>query len=298
MFNRAGFTPFIEQFPSEENGVQILFGIESGAEEDVFQHLPKVSLRILPDGDPPTFSDALPGLVSPRLAGFAQAVPPGSHQLFLQWPGQDPIIMALQVLRGHVTTLVIYVDEANRVQILQYLPALDSERSPSDDHQSIFGTFSESERLVYGLELAQRFYLGGRADYAYQYVQPLLEASREDPIASCLAGYLLLKLGRVAELEEVLRSVPQFEELADVHVLRGVWAAARGRDDEAATAFQIALEQGIPIFTDGLLELGAGVERYRLDHPRVSIIEASIRDRIHGLLWSAWSPHTPSAQTP
>jgi hypothetical protein len=141
------------------------------------------------------------------------------------------------------------------------------------------------------LELAQRFYCAGLLDQAFEATKDLLALDPIDPVAGVLAGYLALKLGKGDELARIAeRMVLEFQGLSDSHVL-----AAQSADTVSAAvdATWAALEQGIPIFSDGLARLHDSLEAYDIqqrhtDHPLVRRLVDLFESRISGQMVPAF----------
>jgi hypothetical protein len=211
-------------------------------------------------------------------------------------PGSDPVVLAVALLPGRLTVLIVQQDELGEARILQYMPSL------AGDEQAEPASAGEQPRaaMLRRLELMQRFAMGGQLDQALMHARELLDAEWEEPIAAALGGYLMLRSGEGGEfLAAAGRLVHRFGELSDSHVLAASAAASTGGSDHAVErAFRAALDQGLPAVRDGLGLLAAGVSRYAIEHPRVPLLSAVFGRHVPGLLWSAWRPRALTAGTP
>jgi hypothetical protein len=77
-----------------------------------------------------------------------------------------------------------------------------------------------------------------------------------------------------------------FGGFADSHVLRGAWLERR--DPAAASqAYWNALEQGLPVFRDGLVLLRDAIRRFNIVHDLAPLLEELVKHAPAGALWSA-----------
>jgi len=264
----------------ETSGLQVLSGVEVGTSEEVISYISKVGLSLWPMNQPrPETSDAPTPLNIPGLSEFARATQAGPHWLEINWPEKPPVALALAMLPQRLTMMVFHRDAEGHLHIFQYLPALQSDESSSPD-------------TIRRLELAQRFYLNGRLDQAYENAKDLLYAKWVDPLAGCLGGYLLLRLGRARELSVFVQNMVNFYgQLSDSHVLRAEYEVELGHDAAARESLIHALERGAPIFADGLVCLRNRLAKYNLeDHPNARLIMEVFDKRVPDLLWTAWWP--------
>ena len=133
--------------------------------------------------------------------------------------------------------------------------------------------------------------MSGRLDHAYQNAWELVKGKWVDPIAGCLGGYILLRLGKVLELRTAFSNMTRyFNEISDSHILYGEYMASSNNDSYAKDDFIMALDKGMPIVSDGLLRLFDRIQWYDIPHSRRSLLEKMFHKRIRGLLWAAWTP--------
>lgn len=102
----------------------------------------------------------------------------------------------------------------------------------------------------------------GRADRALMSMtgtaQEMLRTKMADPIGAVVGGYALLKLHAIDRMHDWPDNLANlFPDLPDGPVIAGVLAARRGDDKAAADWFRMAIERGIPIFSEGLSLLAA-----------------------------------------
>ena len=261
------------------SGVQLLFAVDSATDGEAQAYLSKIEVRLWPQSGsiPATFDSPTAFSKVIGLAQLVQAALPGRYWLALTLPEKRPIMLNLALLPNRLTMLVISREPTDQVNIFQYLPTLNPEEA------------LEPNRMRQ-LEMFQRFYLSGQLDHAVQNVNQILERQWKDPIARCLAGYLLLRRGEARSLAflDQMETDLYNAELSDNHVLIAEYAIYQGEDSRAITALHRALNLGLPIFADGLMWLLEGIQRYDIRHPLVRPITNLTSTRTRGLLWSAW----------
>jgi Caspase domain len=266
------------------NGLQILFGIEFEQQQQTRRYLSQIRLRCWRQGEPEPAIYEQPIHVSSidGLAEFAWGKPPGSYWLAIELPDQPPVNFAIAILPNRLTLMVYSQDVTGQANIYQYLPSLIPE--PGDPRFSA-ARFPVLRRL----ELIQRSYISSNFEQAYQNARELLQAKWVDPMAGCLGGYLLLKLGRVGELEVAVRNLTSsFGQLSDSHILAAEYMTSQGRSAEAVEAFRKALDCGLPIIGDGLKRLVDGIQQYQIEHPNTATVHNVFNNRVRGSLWSAY----------
>jgi hypothetical protein len=137
----------------------------------------------------------------------------------------------------------------------------------------------------------QRCVAGGRLDLGHDNAVELLHGKWADPIAGCLGGYLLLKLGEAAALGTAARNmVRAYPELSDSHLLEAEYHAARGDQRAVERAAALALDAGLPIFADGVSRLLDFAGSLALSHPNGRLAATVLDHRVKGALWSLWMP--------
>jgi hypothetical protein len=117
--------------------------------------------------------------------------------------------------------------------------------------------------------MAQLACSAGRFDLALKYVRTLKEAFEKEPLAVCLAGFLMLKMGlaRDDDFQVAARTAREkFPALSDAHVLWAEYKALDGRSEgvispEADHAYRDAAEIGAPIFREAFARLASAAAR-------------------------------------
>lgn len=264
----------------DETGVYVVLGTEAPDSEASQTYLDGAKLRLWQIGDPvPRDFLTLRKLESfPGIGEFAQPASPGAYWLSLEPEGEDAIVFALATLPLRVTMLTVAPREG-QMQIFQYLRSRTADASSDPD-------------ALRRLELLERIMLDGRLDSGVDLARDVLNREIDDPLAGALACYLLLRVGRVDELEEALeRLTSAYGELSDLHVIRGEYEAAAKKPEAAKAAFAKAIEVGVPIFGEGLTRLLGGLRAYEIEHPTGRrLVEYIFAHHMSGSMWSACRP--------
>jgi Caspase domain len=260
------------------SGIQILFGIDLANAEDAEKYVSEVKLRVWPFGKPvPEKFERCDPFSATGLAEFSCATSPGPHWLAMELPGQKPLVLTLATLPGRLTMMVIQFNDDRTGRIFQYMPSLkpDGYSKPEDMRR---------------LELMQRFYMSGRLDHVSPVAEELLYLKWEEPIAGCLGGYLMLRLGKPNELAIAGSNMTKFfGELSDSHVLWAEYQASIKMHAVAKAEYYAALDRGLPIFADGIARLSDAVHRYQIKHPRIALLDNMLATSASGLMWTAFS---------
>jgi hypothetical protein len=235
-------------------------------------------VRIWPAGNP---IPAQAKRLRPSAAGVASAVvdaaSPEPHWLALEPPRGDATVVALPVLPSRVATVVAQVD-ADRVRMYQFQPTVG-------EHES-----STRERLLQ-VEHLERLLLSGRLDGAEALANELAKVAAEDPFGACVAGYVLLRLGRHDELAALASAIAvAAPKLSDAFILRGECEARAGNQDTASQAFADAVNAGIPAFGEGLTRLVEGLRASAFVHPRGALVRHIFQRHARGSMWAAFVP--------
>jgi hypothetical protein len=176
--------------------------------------------------------------------------------------------------------VVVERDSTGILTVLQYMPSLRAD--PSSD-------LAQFRRL----ELVQRCLAAGRLDLGHDTAVELLQDKWADPIAGCLGGYLMLKLGKAQELETAVSNMMgMYPELSDSHVLEAEFHSAHQRPEAAERAASDALEAGLPIVADGISRLLDYPGSFRLMNDNAKLAAHVFDNRVKGALWSLWAPPT------
>jgi hypothetical protein len=280
VLRRLGLGALKDQLdPAAETGVYVVLGHDSKDPNEAKTYFSGLKLRVWKIGEPiPEMFESV--AVSPHAAGIAEyatSPTPGSYWLSLEPPDGKPMVLALALLPKRLTLLTVEVQSA-LTKIYQYSPSLIPDSSSGAD-------------ALRRVELLERIMLDGRLDAGYELAQQLLARQVNNPLAGCLAGYLYLRLGRTAELEETVKNLTtRFPGLSDVHVIGGEFEAAAGRSAEAKAAFAKAIEVGVPIFGEGLTRLLEGMRTYEVEHPLAQLVSHIFEHHMSGSMWSVWLP--------
>ena len=270
----------IRALSDAESGVYVVFGIDD--EREAHRLLSRLSVRAWSFGERVPSERIRPEPFS-EVAGLAELAverPVGPQWVAVAGvgAGQKPLVFATACMPGRLTMLVIERDPGGRLRTHQYLPALG-------------GDESSDPAFLRRVEAMQRVYLGHRLDLGHDSAVELLEGKWIDPLAGCLGGYLLLRLGETDRLDvPVANLTGHYGELSDVHVLRSELEASRGDHDAAAAAAASAIAAGIPLFADGLALLLDSLSEYRIDHPNARLLSHMFDRRVKDSLWSVWVP--------
>jgi len=264
------------------SGLRVICADETVPAEGVTEHSSKSKVRfwLQEQAIPSSFDTLAASAKIAALSQFTSAASPGTYWLSLELPERNPVVFPVAVLSNRLMLLVVHLSTQGSVRVFNYSPSLDLTEFPG-----------EKAVALRRLELMQRFYLNGQLEHAYQNAPDLHNAKLVDPLAGCLSGYTMLKLGKAAELDVVARyMVNNFGELSDSFVLMAEHLTTLNNIDAAADAYRTALSRGVPLFADGLVRLLSGVQKHHIEHHRVELIKEVYMRRARGLLWSAWTP--------
>jgi Caspase domain len=232
----------------------------------------RTTVRMWPGGDPvPRKTHSL----RPVAEGVASMVAPvaddGGQWLSIE-PGDDaPMVFALTLLH-ELPALVVAHLEQERTRIFQFLLTGDVD-------------------LLRIAEQAQRLVLAGRLAAIEPVARQLADRAADDPLAACLAGYSLLRLGHAADAGEIADHVIAVAPaIADGYVLRGEAAAAAGNDARSRQAFADAIAAGVPLFGEGLTRLVEGLRASNFLHPRAAVVRHIFQRHLRGTMWSVFVP--------
>lgn len=254
---------------TREGGMMLLVADEI-SEKNFVQH---ARIRLSPIDGPVKGSHALLP-IHPTIGQYATTAAPGSYWLTFEPPEQPPLVSVVTIPAGRVCMIVLSRASDGNLQMFQYLPQSN-------------GGLTAQPRYLRRLEMMQRFYNEGALQRAYE----LIELNFVEPIAECLGGYLLLRLGRSRELDSVVGNLTTyFPDLADSWILRAEHELANGRETEAKSAYRTALDLGIPLVTEGVALLRQATEHFGIDHPRCPLLNRIWQKRVRSLIWTSWLP--------
>lgn len=252
-----------------EGGVMLLVADEI-PEKNFVQ---RARIRLLPiDGPVKGSHSLLP--IQPTIGQYSTTAAPGSYWLAFEPPEQPPLISLVTIPSGRVCMIVLSRAADGNIQMFQYLPPTN-------------GGFTAQPRYLRRLEMIQRFYSEGALQRAYELIEP----NFVEPIAGCLGGYLLLRLGRSRELDISARSMTtHFPDVPDSWILRAEHKVADGKETEAKSAYRRALDLGIPLVAEGVARLREATERFGIDHQRCPLLNRIWQKRVRSLIWTSWLP--------
>jgi hypothetical protein len=265
--------------PAAETGLYVVLGLDSTDATEATSYFSGLKLRLWKLGEPvPEESGSVQVAAgAPGVAEYASSTTPGPYWLSVEPAGGKPMVLALALLPKRVSVLTLEV-RPELTHIFQFLPTLVPDASSDPG-------------VLRRVELLERIMLGGRLDAGYEIARELLDGDVLDPLAGCLAGYLYLRLGRTAELEQTVEKLMTVSgDLSDVHVIRGEYEAGAGRAVEAKAAFARAIEVGAPIFGEGLTRLLGGMRTYQIEHPYARLVSHIFEHHMSGSMWSVWQP--------
>ncbi len=225
------------------------------------------------------------------IADFASEAEPGAYVLELTVPERPPVYFSFAILPERLTLVVLHRRADGSIRILSFCP------STQPPKESALDVATQLRRL----ELLQRFYIADRVDgrHALRNAIELLHAKWIDPLAGCLGGYTMLKLGQGKELETAVSNMKRlYDQLPDTHVLAAEYHLsheANDREAEARRAYIAALDRGLPVFAEGLLRLASNIERFSISHTRAEEVKRVFKNRAKNLLWTAWTAQEDAA---
>jgi hypothetical protein len=241
-------------------------------------NLERTTVRVWPAGDPVPQETESPRRAAEDVATIvAPVADEGGHWLSIETGDDAPMVFALTLLRG-LPSLVVAHLEQDRTRIFQFL--LTGE----------IGVLRIAEQ-------AQRLVLAGRLAAIEPVARQLARSAADDPLAACLAGYSLLRLGHAVDADKVADAVIAVAPtIADGYVLRGEAAAAAGDDARSRQAFADAIATGVPLFGEGLTRLVEGLRASNFLHPRAAIVRHVFQRHLRGTMWSVFVPRARNGE--
>jgi DNA-directed RNA polymerase omega subunit len=215
----------------------------------------------------------------------------GGHWLGLRLPRGGDLTIPLAVLPNRVALVVLTFDAQGTADLHQY--SLELPRPPGAAPADLRLLDPEFKRSRFAamrrIELMQRSAAIGRITPTLPDVDLLLWDKWIDPVAGCLGGYLLVRLGRAVELQVPARNLTTyFGDLPDAHVLNGVYLEkSDSAEGDPKSAYLAALDRGLPMFRDGLALLESAIERLELRHEGASRVRTVLAAVPAGSLWSS-----------
>jgi len=290
--SQLGLPSFHELTSSNaENGLRIVCADEATHAEGLSEYLSSVRLHLSRQENGLHENHVTAHLsMSQRFAGigdYAAEVEPGAYILELIVPERPPAYFSVAVLRHRLTLIVIHRRVDNSLRILSFCPSTQ----PPPPWESPLKAATDLRRL----ELLQRFYIANRVDgrHALRNAIELLHAKWIDPLAGCLGGYTMLKLGQADDLRIAVENMRGlYNELPDTHVLAAEYYLSleqKDSEENARESYATALTLGLPVFAEGLMRLASGIKRFDVQHPRVEELKRVFVRRVRNLLWTAWT---------
>lgn len=220
--------------------------------------------------DPQALLPLTPRLSPGFLAEIAAPLLPGDRWLHL-CIDQAVLRLPLPALPGLLHTVILHWNERDELTVARYLGPLRLE-------SNAIGRDARTRRR---LDLALRYQAEGLLKHALATLIPANGFGPEkeilgqwrDPIAGCLAAYLLLHLetGVTPHLQRAAAKLPEhFPQLSDAHIVAAEVAFREGRVNEAGVAYNRAAEAGYPVFAQGadlLASRGIDLEKRRPGEP-------------------------------
>src|SRR5262245_2983578 len=241
-------------------------------------HVESATVRVWPGGDTVPRQTHTPRRVAKGVTSLVVPVADdGGHWLSIE-PGDDaPMVFALTLLHGSPLLVVAHLEQ-ERTKIFQFL---------------LTGRLD----LLRTAEQAQRLVLAGRLAAIEPVARQLAESAADDPLAACLAGYSLLRLGYAEDAGKVADAVIAVAPtIADAYVLRGEAAAAAGNEARSRQAFTDAIGAGVPLFGEGLTRLVEGLRASHFLHPRGAIVRHIFQQHLRGTMWSVFVPRARAGE--
>jgi hypothetical protein len=272
-----------------EHGIGVaLYAVPGDGDSAALEGL---GVRIWPAGDVVPDDEKIKSLI-PTSAGVAAAITPVApatpetpvtggepqpHWLSLEPKDGKPTVVALPVLTGRLATMVAQVDR-DRVRFFQFHPVAGPAESSTPDR-------------LRRVEYLERLLLGGRVYGGETLAREVAAEADEDPFAACLAGYVLLRLGRHQLLGNLASAIVAVApKLSDAYILRGEYEAFTRNDEARDQAFADAVAAGIPAFGEGLTRLVEGLRVSGFFHPRGALVRYIFQRHARGSMWSAFVP--------
>jgi hypothetical protein len=271
----------LDALQNGSNGIA-LYGAAWDGDPGKFENL---GVRVWPSGEPvPGRDEIVPLATTATAAGVAAVVRPTADEPRPYWvslepKGEEPTVLSLPVLKGRIATVVAQLDP-DRVRAYQFHPIAGPAESSTPDR-------------LRRLEHLERLLLGGRVDGAEPIAEEVAAQAREDPFGGCLAGYVLLRLGRYERLGDLGSAIVAVEpKLSDGYILRAEYEAYVGDEPASNQAFAEAVSAGIPAFGEGLTRLIEGLRVSGYNHPRGALVRYIFQRHVRGSMWAAFTPRS------
>ena len=267
-------------------GIQVLLG-----DELLQLRWNTTRLTVTPlEGGPTQPLQVRPSPTQPSIAAAELPLATGAYWLEINAPSVASFKLPLTVLPNRISLITLTQKPDSGIDLHQYsllvTPPGFAVPDALLDPQFREARFAALRRV----ELMQRTYARGRTSASRPDVQGLLQEGWSDPIAGCLGGYLLSRLGRAEELAPLAANLRQrFPSAPDAWVLGAIYSNATAKETEAATATLKALDLGIPTFAQGIRLLDSLAQRWAPNHRRTPQVNQLAQVTHPGSLFSTFS---------
>jgi Caspase domain/Astacin (Peptidase family M12A) len=241
--------------------------------------LQSLAFRLWPlDGAPPSEFGRATLADTPGVATYSMPASPGAQWLEVQvggdWP---PTRFVVHVFAGLTARFVFHQEADGRIRVYQCQPVL--RQDPQRD----------ADRLR-RYDLAQKYAMNGQISQGLAVAEALVATGSPRPLELSLLGYLLLRTvadDTAARLQKVAEQAVQlYPESPDAHVLAALVAA---KPEDSRASLIRALDAGLPSLAPLFERLAAGIDKWKLDHQRVTMLRQVAGQLVPGLLWTAWT---------
>ncbi len=274
------------QIDDTTGGIQVLLG-----DELLQLNWNTTRLTVTPlEGGPTQPVPVRPSPTQPSIAAAELPLATGAWWLEIHAPNVASFKLPLTVLPNRISLITLTQKPDSGIDLHQYsllvTPPGFAVPDALLDPQFREARFAALRRV----ELMQRTYARGRTSASRPDVQGLLQEGWSDPIAGCLGGYLLSRLGRAEELAPLAANLRQrFPGAPDAWVLGALYSNATAKETEAAAATVQALDLGIPTFAQGIRLLDTLAQRWAPHHRRTPQVKQLAEVTHPGSLFSTFS---------
>ena len=173
--------------------------------------------------------------------------------------------------------------DTDRVRLYQFHPLAQAVESSTPDW---LRRLEHLQRQLLGgrLDGAEDIALGGRRADA-EVIDRLKAHAQSDPFGGCLAGYVLLRLGRREGLGDLASTIIEAAPtLSDAYILRGEYEAHKQNDGRAQPGFRRRGQRGNPgVRRRGSRRLVEGLRASGFVHPRGALVRYIFQRHARGI---------------
>lgn len=280
-----GFTGFSKLTHHAGSGLSLVIGSEYG----FFQHPHNATLgfriRFWSQKESiPENRTLITPLMIEGFAEFATGAMPGSYWLSIESENKEPLILSVAILPDRITLITLVQNNDGTKSIFQYMPSV------------LENNIEKDVLALRKINFMQQFYTKNALDYLQpEEIMELAYMKWEDPMAGCLAGYLLLKNFAKSRYKNSIFEIGKnmskhFAKIPDSFVLDGKIKEIT-RSNDAVESYKVALESGIPLFSDGLTILYYAIKEHEVlkDTVFAPIVKFAFEIRSLGTPWSCFS---------